>query len=65
MKGQVASALASNTSEIPGKDSQQVIILMTDSEYSSEVAAKFQHRTPALLRIKNEEGIISTIEAFK
>jgi DNA sulfur modification protein DndD len=62
MKTQVASALARNTLGSEKATSQQVIVLMTDTEFSKEVAAKFDSRSPYLLRIRNDKGTLSTIE---
>lgn len=62
MKTQVASALARNTGGSEKSSSQQVIVLMTDTEFSKDVAAKFDSRSPYLLRIRNDMGTLSNIE---
>lgn len=63
MKSQVSSALARNTQKTDASVAQQVIILMTDTEFSPDVAAKLDSRSPYLLRIKNDKGgTLSTIE---
>jgi len=64
MKQNVAKALARNTQGDRDKPAQQVIILMTDSEYSSEVASTLQARKPSRYRILNQEGVQAQLEAF-
>jgi len=64
MKQNVAKALARNTQGDKDKPAQQVIILMTDSEYSSEVASTLQARKPSRYRILNQEGVQAQLEAF-
>lgn len=64
MKRNVAKALAGNTRATEGTAAQQVIILMTDSEYNSEVASTLQSRKPSRYRIANEEGVRARLEEF-
>lgn len=64
MKKNVATALSNNTLPNADRTSQQVIILMTDSEYSAEVASTLQSRKPSRYRISNPEGIRAELEAF-
>lgn len=62
MKRNVAKALAGNTKANKESPAQQVIILMTDSEYNSDVASTLQERNPSRYRISNEDGIRARLE---
>ena len=65
MKENVSKALARNTqSESGQRDEQQVIILMTDSEYSDEVQAAFADRDPSVFKLSNF-GVTTSVEAVR
>lgn len=64
MKENVSQALARNTQrESDSGENQQVIILMTDSEYTSEVQAAFYERDPAIFKLANF-GLTTNVEAI-
>lgn len=66
VQARVASSLATNTLGSKNVPSQQVILLMTGTEYNTEVKAAISGRTPLAFRLKfNIEESQSSLEVAK